>query len=142
MHTKTSTPKVKARSLKKEVQVHAHRYQDMEGHPGCKPPYGETLLASVPALLHDLANAEVHLEPWSSGQNLQGQERGDLNQVHGQERHRVIAAEDGVGARGHLRQAQLEAILGLPEPSHQEELIHDPISEGAHRVQTALWIRG
>mmetsp|Transcript_135835 Transcript_135835/g.264369 ORF Transcript_135835/g.264369 Transcript_135835/m.264369 type:complete len:480 (+) Transcript_135835:318-1757(+) len=91
--------------------------------------------SSVTALLHDLADAEVHLEPRGARQNLQGEKGRDLHQVHGQERHRVIAAEDGVVARGHLRQAQLVAILRLPKASHQEELVHDPIAEG-------VWLGG
>merc|ERR1719161_113511 len=84
---------------------------------------------SVAALLHDLPDAEVDLQPVRARLELQQEEGGDLHQVHRQEGQRVVAVQHRVRAREHLPEAKLEAVLVLPEPDPEEELVHGPVPE-------------
>ena len=84
--------------------------------------------ASVASGLNDLANAEVDLEPRGAGHELRRQQRRDLDEVHRQERQRVVAGEEGVPAAGHLPQGHPEAAARGPEAQPEEDLVHEPIA--------------
>jgi len=57
---------------------------------------------SVSALLHDLADAEVDLEPFLAADELKEEQRRNLHEVHGEERNWVVSVKERVRALGHL----------------------------------------
>eukprot|EP00415_Alexandrium_ostenfeldii_P000934 UN0934 len=100
------------------------------------------LTRSITTLLHNLANAEIKLQPLRAREELPSKKGRELRQVHRQKRHRIIASEHGVVAAEHLKDRQLEAALGLPEACHQEELVHDPVAEGVRLRLHNLLVTG
>eukprot|EP00445_Apocalathium_hangoei_P069587 CAMPEP_0204136120 /NCGR_PEP_ID=MMETSP0361-20130328/16651_1 /ASSEMBLY_ACC=CAM_ASM_000343 /TAXON_ID=268821 /ORGANISM="Scrippsiella Hangoei, Strain SHTV-5" /LENGTH=201 /DNA_ID=CAMNT_0051089597 /DNA_START=462 /DNA_END=1063 /DNA_ORIENTATION=+ len=94
----------------------------------CEQPVSRS--SSVTALLHDFADAEVDLQPRRAPNKVQHQKRRNLQEVHREERARVVSMKDGICSLKHIRDAELEAILRLPESRHEEELVHHPIPKG------------
>mmetsp|Transcript_40054 Transcript_40054/g.55878 ORF Transcript_40054/g.55878 Transcript_40054/m.55878 type:complete len:240 (+) Transcript_40054:291-1010(+) len=74
--------------------------------------------------------------------DLQSEQGGDLNQVHGEEGQGIIARKQGVAALEHLQHTELEAVLRFPKPGQEKDLVHDPVAKclglGCHDLRIAL----